>query len=66
VVMKNLHQVFDHWLEWLDWLSKNNGEYYPWSKHWLIYFLAASTGEWGCYTWVGDCMVSDEWRWDIL
>jgi hypothetical protein len=29
VVMKNLHQVFDHWLEWLDWLSKNNGEYYP-------------------------------------
>jgi hypothetical protein len=33
VVMKisieNLHRVFDHWLETLDWVVKNNGKYYP-------------------------------------
>jgi hypothetical protein len=27
--MKTLHRVFDHWLEPLDWVAKNNGEYYP-------------------------------------
>jgi hypothetical protein len=49
VVMKipieTLHRVFDHWLERLDLVAKNNGEYYPYSKYWLIYFLADSTGE---------------------
>jgi hypothetical protein len=29
IPIENLHRVLDHWLERLDWVTKNNGEYYP-------------------------------------
>jgi hypothetical protein len=29
IAIELLHRVFDHWLERLDWVAKNHGEYYP-------------------------------------
>jgi hypothetical protein len=26
---ENLTPVFEHWMERLEWVSKNNGDYYP-------------------------------------
>jgi hypothetical protein len=29
IPIETLHRAFDHWLERLDWVAKNNGEYHP-------------------------------------
>jgi hypothetical protein len=31
--MDILHRIFEHWMERLEWVSRNNGDYYPWAKH---------------------------------
>jgi histone-lysine N-methyltransferase SETMAR len=28
ILIETLHQVFDCWLERMDWVAKNNGDYY--------------------------------------
>jgi hypothetical protein len=39
---ETLTAVFEHWMERLEWLSKNNGDYYPQTTSWLIYFSLMS------------------------
>jgi hypothetical protein len=33
-----LEDVFRHWMEKLELVSQNNGDYYLYAKYWLIYF----------------------------
>jgi hypothetical protein len=33
-----LEDVFRHWMKRLEWVSQNNGDYYPSAKYWQIYF----------------------------
>jgi hypothetical protein len=35
--VKWLTAVFEHWMERLEWVSKNYGDYCPWPTSWLIY-----------------------------
>jgi hypothetical protein len=35
---ETLTAVFEHWMERLEWVSKNNGDYDPRTTSWLIYF----------------------------
>jgi hypothetical protein len=39
---ETLTAVFEHWMERLEWVSKNNGDYYPETTSWLIYFSTMS------------------------
>jgi hypothetical protein len=34
---ETLTTVFEHWMERLEWMSKTNGDYYPYTTSWLIY-----------------------------
>jgi hypothetical protein len=35
---ETLTAVFEHWMERLEWVSKNDGDYYPETASWIIYF----------------------------
>jgi hypothetical protein len=39
---ETLTAVFEHWMERLECISKNNGDYYPETTSWLIYFSPMS------------------------
>jgi transposase len=39
---ETLPRVFEHWIERLEWVSQNNGEYYRSDKHPLISFFASA------------------------
>jgi hypothetical protein len=39
---ETLTAVFEHWMERLEWVSKNNGDYHPYTTSWLIYFSLMS------------------------
>jgi hypothetical protein len=38
VELETLTALFEHWMERLKWVSKNNGDYYPETTSWLVYF----------------------------
>jgi transposase len=39
---ETLTAVFEHWIVRLEWVSNNNGDYYPETTSWLIYFSPMS------------------------
>jgi hypothetical protein len=39
---ETLTAVFEYWMERLEWVSKNNGDYYPSTTSWFIYFSPVS------------------------
>jgi histone-lysine N-methyltransferase SETMAR len=39
---ETLTAVFEHWMERLEWMSKSNGDYHPYTTSWLIYFSPMS------------------------
>jgi hypothetical protein len=41
----NLDDMFRHWTERLEWVSQNNGDYYPETKYSLIYLSRISLRE---------------------
>jgi hypothetical protein len=46
IPIKILHAVCELWMERLEWSSENNGDYYPWPKHLLIWLSAIALRNW--------------------
>jgi hypothetical protein len=36
IPIETLQRVFEHWMQRLEWVSQNNGDYYPSAKHPMI------------------------------
>jgi hypothetical protein len=62
---KTLTAVSEHWMERLEWVSKNNGDYYPLTNSWLISFPPLSISnrvakpEWDTQYNIDNCDCSD-------
>jgi hypothetical protein len=46
ISIETLQRVFEHWIERLEWISQNNGDYDSWSKHPPIWFSAYAIRDW--------------------